>query len=382
MPTEIEVCNRALLRVGANPLSTSLTDVSEIDPSVAGTSTEAKVTSAVYDMVRDIVLEDRIWTFASQRVQATGYEGYIENNNPFLTANLNEWDQLDEVTGEPDPALVSWTAADYASSGQPPGVALVCTASVAADPTNPASYTARGLIRQYVECSGYGPFEIKFDSFGVTGLPADGQIEVKVGTTAGGSEIASQLYDVPAVGVLESFTLEIDVDGPFYIEYLASSSDIGTKIVPVYCPVASRVLSDTRYKVFALPSDLIVLHRVANPTADYSNPEVQDYRKEGNFLLVRNRDSVYIDYIRRNADLSQWTPKAVDCLVIRLAQEYAISLTENRNLLDQLQNEYEKRLTDAGASDGSQAKSERFKSSSLITARLYGGNANFWWGNS
>lgn len=58
MASQIEIINRALSFLGAKPI-TSLTDG----------STEADVMSAVYDGIRDVVMESREWAFASARIE-------------------------------------------------------------------------------------------------------------------------------------------------------------------------------------------------------------------------------------------------------------------------------------------------------------------------
>jgi hypothetical protein len=60
MPSEVSICNQALVWVGAN-LITSLDDG----------STEANICKANYASLRDAVLEDRDWTFATARKQLT-----------------------------------------------------------------------------------------------------------------------------------------------------------------------------------------------------------------------------------------------------------------------------------------------------------------------
>lgn len=58
MSTQIEIINRALSYLGANPI-TALNDG----------STEADVMSAVYDGIRDVVMEAREWAFATARIE-------------------------------------------------------------------------------------------------------------------------------------------------------------------------------------------------------------------------------------------------------------------------------------------------------------------------
>lgn len=57
MPTEANICNLALFRVGSKKTIASLTE----------NSTEAKACALLFDQARDAVLEDRPWRFATRR---------------------------------------------------------------------------------------------------------------------------------------------------------------------------------------------------------------------------------------------------------------------------------------------------------------------------
>ena len=76
---------------------------------------------------------------------------------------------------------------------------------------------------------------------------------------------------------------------------------------------------------------------------------------------------IRVQYIKRlNSDeIKQATPQFVDCLSLRLAIEFCMPLTENAGLLEALKTEYEYRLQNASAIDGSQATHETFRSTKL-----------------
>jgi len=61
--TEVQICNKALLRLAANQVSSPNGEVSQLQED----SLEAKLCKANFNLIRDIVLEDRVWSFALRR---------------------------------------------------------------------------------------------------------------------------------------------------------------------------------------------------------------------------------------------------------------------------------------------------------------------------
>ena len=61
--TEIDICNKALLRLSANMVE----GVADTVASITSDSLEGKLCKLNYDLIRDIVLEDRVWSFALGR---------------------------------------------------------------------------------------------------------------------------------------------------------------------------------------------------------------------------------------------------------------------------------------------------------------------------
>jgi len=64
MTTEIDICNKTILRLGGNMVSTVSGLVVDLTPD----SLEAKLCLLNYALVRDIVTEDRVWSFALSKV--------------------------------------------------------------------------------------------------------------------------------------------------------------------------------------------------------------------------------------------------------------------------------------------------------------------------
>ena len=65
MLTEIDICNKALYRLGANKIESATGKVIDLDPD---DSTEALLCKALYEIMRDIVTEDGVWSFALERI--------------------------------------------------------------------------------------------------------------------------------------------------------------------------------------------------------------------------------------------------------------------------------------------------------------------------
>ena len=115
---------------------------------------------------------------------------------------------------------------------------------------------------------------------------------------------------------------------------------------------------------FAIPLDALNIWRVANSTGQVN------WILEDGYILT-NEASIQVQYIKRlNADeIKQASPQFVDSLSLRLAIEFCMPLTENSGLLESLKNEYEYRLQNASAIDGSQATHETFRSTNLTGHR-------------
>lgn len=64
--SEIDICNKAILRLGANPIESDDGTVAALNDQ--NPSLEEQLCKLHFDLIRDTVLEDRIWSFALTRV--------------------------------------------------------------------------------------------------------------------------------------------------------------------------------------------------------------------------------------------------------------------------------------------------------------------------
>ena len=93
MTTEIDICNKALARLGDKFVSSGDNTVANIDTE---DNLEGKLCQLNYDLVRDIVTEDRVWSFALARS--------IRNANLGTPPEFG----FDNTFDKPDNALNIW----------------------------------------------------------------------------------------------------------------------------------------------------------------------------------------------------------------------------------------------------------------------------------
>jgi len=64
MITEVDICNKAIARCGGTPIDSIDGTVAQVDPLL---SVEGLLCVANYALIRDVVTEDRVWSFALSR---------------------------------------------------------------------------------------------------------------------------------------------------------------------------------------------------------------------------------------------------------------------------------------------------------------------------
>jgi len=98
MPTQVSICNQAINLVGGNRIV-----------NIGDTSKEAVICKDMYDDLRDLVLEDADWVFATQRYLLTpeaasptwGYM-YQFTIPPEVVRVINASDNIDRLNGDSD----------------------------------------------------------------------------------------------------------------------------------------------------------------------------------------------------------------------------------------------------------------------------------------
>jgi len=116
---------------------------------------------------------------------------------------------------------------------------------------------------------------------------------------------------------------------------------------------------------FPVPSDCINVFRCDDGSGTY----VIKWVREGAFVFADNTSTLYMEYIARLTDTNQYSNMFINCLSLRLAQEWCLAITESNGLAQSLMQEYQAMLIQASSSDGSQSRRELFRSRNLTAAR-------------
>jgi len=122
---------------------------------------------------------------------------------------------------------------------------------------------------------------------------------------------------------------------------------------------------------FTLPSDCIRVIEVfedANAFRNHENP--LSWEREENSVSADTSGSVFIRYIKRIEAPARFSAGFVNALAHYLAYKLAIPIAQNKGLQTDLMNLYLRALKDAANADGLQGRSQRIRSSRLISARL------------
>jgi hypothetical protein len=106
---------------------------------------------------------------------------------------------------------------------------------------------------------------------------------------------------------------------------------------------------------YVVPSNVIRVVRV------YAGDDLcEDWVREGWRVLTDDATPIYAEVLVR-VDEGEFSPGMVLVLAARLTAAMAIPLTENRQLAKDFMDYYETLLTDAGAMDGAQGRTQRLQ---------------------
>lgn len=117
---------------------------------------------------------------------------------------------------------------------------------------------------------------------------------------------------------------------------------------------------------YILPSNVIRVIRVYNNSGTINGrPDlVDDWVREGYRVLTDEASPIFAEVLLR-VDEGAFSPGMVMALAARLTSAFAIPLTENRQLAKDFMDNYKALVTDAGAMDGSQGRTQRLRPPSL-----------------
>ncbi len=119
---------------------------------------------------------------------------------------------------------------------------------------------------------------------------------------------------------------------------------------------------------FLLPSDCIRTLLVSDSEVSANENQRLDHRREGNYILA-DADTLYLKYIKRVTDVTEFSSTFVQALAQRLASDLAIPLVESRELQEQYFRLYQSKLAAAASLDGMQGGSDRIRTTRLLRAR-------------
>lgn len=176
--------------------------------------------------------------------------------------------------------------------------------------------------------------------------------------------------------------VEFTASGPFTVVFGVRWPDeywrepnAGMTISAQVSEVRLDVLDRHNVTYYALPTDVLNVWRVKQK-ADITPLPPESWRREGNWLLVEQEDGpLFVEYIRRERDVSKWSTLAQTALIVRLAAEFSVTLADNNSMYAALMGEYETRLRDAGAKDGTQATPEVLRTPGTLIVRRGGHRA-------
>lgn len=113
---------------------------------------------------------------------------------------------------------------------------------------------------------------------------------------------------------------------------------------------------------YILPSNIIRVVRVYNNsgTINGSPDIVDDWVREGSRVLTNEASPIFAEILLR-VNEGTFSPGMVMALAARLTSAFAIPLTENRQLAKDFMDNYKEHLTEAGAMDGSQGRTQQLR---------------------
>jgi hypothetical protein len=131
-----------------------------------------------------------------------------------------------------------------------------------------------------------------------------------------------------------------------------------------------------QFFLHGIPTGWLVVRRCFRQVTESRALDSRGWSREGNKVLAKEA-TVYLWGTQRIDDPGQFTPAFVQALAARIAADLCVPLTENRQLQVDLWNLYERKVSEAAATDGGQGANEIIKSDSLVNIRASDGYGMF-----
>jgi hypothetical protein len=124
---------------------------------------------------------------------------------------------------------------------------------------------------------------------------------------------------------------------------------------------------------FLIPSNVLRVYRVyrANLSSQGTtsrNLTPAHWERSGKYILA-NESTIWAVFIMKVTDSTLFSPGFVHALAARMAADTCMTLTENRQLLVDMEALYDKKIAEAQYSEGSQGRTEIMRSDILTGAR-------------
>jgi len=114
---------------------------------------------------------------------------------------------------------------------------------------------------------------------------------------------------------------------------------------------------------YPFPSDAL---RILSVNEDYQKTS---WASEGRNILTDWESPIYVKYITNSADVVEFPPKFVTALVLRIAMELAMPLTESGARREALGKEYQIAIRAARGADARESAPSQYTDDTLIDAR-------------
>lgn len=123
---------------------------------------------------------------------------------------------------------------------------------------------------------------------------------------------------------------------------------------------------------YVLPTDPWCLRVVSTDLDKYTNRDggrAYPWKIEGRLLLT-NATAIFVLYIARITDVTQYTHQLSRAMAAKLASELAFPITRNPGIVGGLEEQYLQKLSDAKAVDAQEGSPVVFEANVLWNARL------------
>lgn len=118
-------------------------------------------------------------------------------------------------------------------------------------------------------------------------------------------------------------------------------------------------------KKYQVPPDFIRVNRIGEKWDD----PILDFEIEQDYILCDESTPLKLKYVYDIKDVSKFSPKFITALSYKLAAFLAYEMTGNASLVEAMENQFERAMTQAASVDGQNRPTRRIQRSRLRDAR-------------